>query len=53
MPRRAPYGGQTIAAGLLTPTLKTKRPAMEQRFANEIAALYGHRRDARSPAAGT
>jgi long-chain acyl-CoA synthetase len=43
----------TIAAGLLTPTLKIKRPAMEQRFANEIAALYGHRRDSRSSAAGT
>lgn len=42
----------TIAAGLLTPTLKTKRLAMEQRFANEIAALYGRRRDARSPAVG-
>jgi long-chain acyl-CoA synthetase len=34
----------TIDAGLLTPTLKLKRPAMEQRFAREIAALYaGHR----------
>jgi long-chain acyl-CoA synthetase len=43
----------TIAAGLLTPTLKIKRPAMEQRFANEIAALYGHRRDSQSSAAGT
>jgi long-chain acyl-CoA synthetase len=43
----------TIAAGLLTPTLKIKRPAMEQRFASEIAALYGHRRDPRSSAAGT
>lgn len=43
----------TIAAGLLTPTLKIKRPAMEQRFASEIAALYGHRRDSRSSAAGT
>jgi long-chain acyl-CoA synthetase len=43
----------TIAAGLLTPTLKIKRRAMEQRFANEIAALYGHRRASRSSAAGT
>jgi hypothetical protein len=34
----------TITAGVLTPTLKIKRPAMEQRFANEIAALYGHTR---------
>jgi long-chain acyl-CoA synthetase len=43
----------TIAAGLLTPTLKIKRPAMEQRFANEIAALYGHRRVSRNSAAST
>ena len=43
----------TIAAGLLTPTLKIKRPAMEQRFANEIGALYGHRGDSRSSAAHT
>jgi long-chain acyl-CoA synthetase len=33
----------TIDAGLLTPTLKIKRPAMEQRFAAEIAALYSRR----------
>src|SRR5262249_46001575 len=33
----------TIDAGLVTPTLKTKRPAMEQRFAAEIADLYQRR----------
>jgi long-chain acyl-CoA synthetase len=33
----------TIDAGLVTPTLKIKRPAMEHRFAAEIATLYGHR----------
>jgi long-chain acyl-CoA synthetase len=33
----------TIDAGLLTPTLKPKRPALEARFAEEIAGLYrGH-----------
>ncbi len=33
----------TIAAGLQTPTLKIKRPALEQRFAKEIEGLYaGH-----------
>jgi len=33
----------TIGAGLLTPTLKLKRPAIEARLAAEIAALYsGH-----------
>jgi long-chain acyl-CoA synthetase len=30
----------TIAAGLLTPTLKIKRLAMAERFADEIDALY-------------
>ncbi|OKO86049.1 AMP-dependent synthetase [Bradyrhizobium sp. NAS80.1] len=30
----------TIAAGLLTPTLKNKRPALEHRFADEIAHIY-------------
>ncbi|QDP23613.1 AMP-dependent synthetase/ligase [Bradyrhizobium cosmicum] len=30
----------TIAAGLLTPTLKNKRPALEHRFADEIAQIY-------------
>ncbi len=34
----------TIAAGLQTPTLKIKRPALEQRFAKEIEGLYaGHK----------
>jgi long-chain acyl-CoA synthetase len=33
----------TIGAALITPTLKPKRGAIEQRFAGEIAALYrGH-----------
>jgi long-chain acyl-CoA synthetase len=33
----------TIAAGLQTPTLKIKRPALEQQFAKEIEGLYaGH-----------
>jgi long-chain acyl-CoA synthetase len=33
----------TIANGLLTPTLKLKRPAIEQRFAEHILKLYvGH-----------
>jgi long-chain acyl-CoA synthetase len=36
----------TIAAGLLTPTLKNKRPALEHRFADEIAQIY-----AKKPAA--
>jgi long-chain acyl-CoA synthetase len=34
----------TIAAGLLTPTLKVKRPAVTQRFAAEIEALYSRER---------
>ncbi len=38
----------TIAAGLLTPTLKNKRPALEHRFADEIAQIY-----AKKPAAIT
>jgi long-chain acyl-CoA synthetase len=34
----------TIDAGLQTPTLKVKRPAMEHRFAKEIEAIYaGHK----------
>jgi long-chain acyl-CoA synthetase len=33
----------TIAAGLLTPTLKIKRAALERRFAGEIEALYDRR----------
>jgi long-chain acyl-CoA synthetase len=42
----------TISAGLLTPTLKLKRPAMERQFASEIAALYERRHGARASAAG-
>ncbi len=33
----------TIAAGLLTPTLKNKRPALEHRFAAEIGEIYAKR----------
>jgi long-chain acyl-CoA synthetase len=33
----------TIAAGLLTPTLKNKRPALEHRFAAEIEQIYTKR----------
>ncbi|MGK2915062.1 MAG: AMP-dependent synthetase/ligase [Porticoccaceae bacterium] len=33
----------TIDAGLMTPTLKLKRPALEKRFATEIARMYEHR----------
>ncbi|MBR0967052.1 long-chain fatty acid--CoA ligase [Bradyrhizobium diazoefficiens] len=33
----------TIAAGLLTPTLKNKRAALEHRFADEIAAIYARK----------
>jgi long-subunit acyl-CoA synthetase (AMP-forming) len=33
----------TVAGGLITPTLKPKRLAIEARYAKEIAALYrGH-----------
>ncbi|MDI4236214.1 AMP-dependent synthetase/ligase [Bradyrhizobium sp. Arg237L] len=38
----------TIAAGLLTPTLKNKRPALEHRFAAEIERIY-----ARKPQGGS
>lgn len=46
----------TINAGLLTPTLKNKRPAIEHRFAADIEAIYARRpvegaRGAASPAA--
>ncbi|MCA6105990.1 AMP-dependent synthetase/ligase [Bradyrhizobium cenepequi] len=45
----------TVAAGLLTPTLKNKRPALEHRFAAEIEQIYTRRppngaRPAASPA---
>jgi long-chain acyl-CoA synthetase len=43
----------TIDAGLVTPTLKLKRPAMEQRFAAEIAAVYSRRRSASASDAPT
>lgn len=33
----------TIDAGLMTPTLKLKRPALMERFAAEIAAIYARR----------
>ena len=33
----------TIQAGLITPTLKNKRPALERRFAQEIEAMYAKR----------
>jgi long-chain acyl-CoA synthetase len=33
----------TIAAGLLTPTMKNKRPALEHRFAAEIEQIYARR----------
>ncbi|MCP3462973.1 long-chain fatty acid--CoA ligase [Bradyrhizobium sp. CCGUVB23] len=33
----------TIAAGLLTPTLKNKRPALEHRFAAEIEQVYARK----------
>jgi len=46
----------TIAAGLLTPTLKNKRAALEHRFAAEIEQIYAQRppigpRSAASPTA--
>ncbi|MBH5387573.1 AMP-dependent synthetase/ligase [Bradyrhizobium diversitatis] len=33
----------TIAGGLLTPTLKNKRPALERRFAAEIEQIYARK----------
>lgn len=38
----------TIQAGLITPTLKNKRPAIERTFAKEIEAIYA-KRPAASP----
>ena len=40
----------TIQAGLITPTLKNKRPALEQRFAAEIEAIYAKRPTVEKPA---
>jgi long-chain acyl-CoA synthetase len=36
----------TIENGLITPTMKLKRPELATRFAPEIARLYAHRRAA-------
>jgi len=41
----------TIQAGLITPTLKNKRPAIERTFAKEIEAIYARRPAAPKPAA--
>ena len=41
----------TIAAGLVTPTLKNKRPALEHRFAAEIEQIYAHKPSAASRSA--
>jgi long-chain acyl-CoA synthetase len=43
----------TIAAGLITPTLKNKRPALERRFAAEIEQLYAKRPAAETNAAAS
>jgi long-chain acyl-CoA synthetase len=43
----------TIAAGLITPTLKNKRPALEHRFAKEIEQLYAKRPAADAKAAAS
>lgn len=41
----------TVQEGLITPTLKNKRPAIERAFAKEIEAIYAKRREAQTPAA--
>ena len=41
----------TIAAGLLTPTLKNKRAGLENRFAAEIEQIYARRPPSRSHSA--
>lgn len=38
-PRAIPQ--QTLDNGLMTPTLKLKRPAIEERFAGQLRLLYG------------
>jgi long-chain acyl-CoA synthetase len=38
----------SVENGLLTPTLKLKRPEMEKRFADKIAELYKKPDDAKS-----
>ena len=40
----------TIDAGLLTPTLKNKRPAIQHRFAAQIEQIYAQRPQAPTPA---
>ncbi len=42
----------TIHAGLITPTLKNKRPALERHFAKEIDAMYAKRPGADKPLSG-
>jgi hypothetical protein len=37
----------TVQAGLLTPTLKIKRQAIEARYGSEIEALYANLEEAR------
>ncbi|WP_257167196.1 AMP-dependent synthetase/ligase [Bradyrhizobium sp. SRS-191] len=39
----------TVQAGLITPTLKNKRPAIERAFAREIEAIYAKRPAASAP----
>ncbi|MDE2401575.1 MAG: long-chain fatty acid--CoA ligase [Burkholderiales bacterium] len=45
MPKRVwlTHEAWTIDAGLMTPTLKLKRPALEKRFASQIETLYKKR----------
>jgi long-chain acyl-CoA synthetase len=43
----------TIAAGLITPTLKNKRPALEHRFAGEIDKLYAKKPGVEAKAAAS
>ncbi|WP_315751250.1 MULTISPECIES: AMP-dependent synthetase/ligase [unclassified Bradyrhizobium] len=41
----------TVQEGLITPTLKNKRPAIERSFAKEIEAIYAKRPSASRPSA--